>query len=190
MHDDFPVEPLVKTTAKTLLEGSIAVAAEINDVWPAGKDRLSIEAVWAIQTELLWYLLAVLTRYIPRVPGGTLADRDCIQDDLVSEVINQMLDSMYDWERVARGTRPQKTQALLDWYNEAEMDYGVIVREDLLAFRLAQRTLIRIGEQGNILEPTALHLIALKLVSTLNLAELTVALVKARRATRDMPGQE
>lgn len=185
---------MLTATARTLFDSSVLTASGISQAWSekTGEGPLRNESAWSIQVELTWFFVAAVCREVFNCEHGGPQARDIIQDDLVSAVISHMIDRMFDRSREPFEKRDEQANKLLEWYNEAEMDYGPIVwvtpsrghiaLEDNLAGKWAIRVAKATGQQENVGLMVDLSASAMRAYIAANLPKCTVDLVRALQA--------
>ena len=178
-------------TSEAIFGCSVISAKQISEDWrsQAPQKPLSNDVVWAIQIELMWLFVAAISRDVFQIADEGSTSRDEIQDDLVSEVINYSISRMYDQAQQLREVLDAQAQKLLGWYNEADMDYGVISVfhplkqqinfEDNLAGKWANRIAKLTGHEGNTQLLLALSSEAMEAYIAANIPQCTVDLIGA-----------
>ena len=109
---------------------SLKVTETINDAWASvtDEDSMSWESCYAVQFELLFFFLHMLSRVAFMCGGGAKA-RATLQDAIVPDAISKMIKASLIGVTTKKGFDAEK------WYsdrfikelrrmNEAEMDYG------------------------------------------------------------------
>jgi hypothetical protein len=183
---------VLTATARTLFDSSVLTASEISQTWPEkmGGSPLSNESAWSIQIELTWFFIAAICREVFNM-GRMEPLRHTIQDDLLSAVISQMLDRMFDRSQETLLKREEQTNRLLEWYNESEMEYGSTVSvtpsqphiafEDNLAGKWAIRIAKAMDQQENVALMVDLSATAIRAYVAANIPKCTLDLVSALR---------
>ena len=188
-------ETSLADTSRRLIDASEVVVSNM-----AQSQAIENETLWEIQTEVVWTLLSALMRGIYNLDGAGRTARDAIQDELMPILVNDMLDSGFDWPPNSEDLRAAQYQSLLVWFDQSESDNRAAVRfmsnqasffqmmfdgsipEDSLVGKLCRRVARATGEEGNSELIQALFLQAAEAHVKADISALTVALVEAQKA--------
>ena len=105
-----------------------------------------------------------------------------------------MVDRMFDWSNTPSDIRAGQTRQFLNWFNEAEMDYGPvtniaprrdqIVLEDNLAGKCGMRVARLTAEEENVALMIDLSKAAMRAYVDANIPKVAAELVQAFQAVR------
>jgi hypothetical protein len=189
-------ETSLADTSRRLVNASEFVVSNM-----AQSQAIENQTLWEIQTEVVWTLMSALMRGIYNLEGAGRETRDAIQDDLMPILVNDMLDSAFDWPPDSEKVRAAEYQGLLIWFDRSESDNRAAVRfmssqadffqmmfdgripEDSLVGKLCRRVARATGEEGNSELIQALFLQAAEAHVKADIPALTLALVEAQKAS-------
>ncbi|MPZ48667.1 MAG: hypothetical protein GEU75_05030 [Dehalococcoidia bacterium] len=187
-------ETTLSEASQRILDASIVVVSNMSQ-----SQHIENETLWEIQTEVVWTLLGSLMRGIYSGEGGGPDARNAIQDELVPILVNDMLDSGFDWPPNSEDLRAVQYQSLLQWFDQTESDNANTIRymspqtaffqmmldgsipEDSLVGRLCRRVARATDEMGNSELIQSLFLQAAESHMKADIYGLTEALIEAEK---------